>query len=205
MITLMVHRPEAPAGRATRFGGLPGVPEGFTWPACASCEGPMQFLGQLQPGEGEPLLLLFMCQNDPGLCDEWDAESGGNAVVAVEPAVPLRPAMPPGGRDDLLRPAHGSDAVAVEGDTYDDARAAWSAAASGRTPRQVLGQLGGEPAWLQGDETPDCGACGRAMAFVAQLEEGPDHRTSMNFGGGGCAYVYRCGCSAGQARLLWQS
>jgi uncharacterized protein YecT (DUF1311 family) len=46
----------------------------------------MQFLGQLRlknQFDGEPLLLLFMCQNNPSLCDEWDANADGNKVVSV--------------------------------------------------------------------------------------------------------------------------
>ena len=46
----------------------------------------MQFLAQLPLREceavlhGDQYLLLFQCQSDPGMCDEWDAESGGNAT-----------------------------------------------------------------------------------------------------------------------------
>ena len=42
------------------------------------------------------------------------------------------------------------------------------------------------------------------MRFLAQLEEGPDWRTEMNFGGGGCGYVFDCTCRSGSAKLLWQ-
>ncbi|WP_261365043.1 hypothetical protein [Anatilimnocola floriformis] len=41
------------------------------------------------------------------------------------------------------------------------------------------------------------------MNFLAQLEEGPE--PAMNFGGGGCAYVFDCGCGNHSAKLLWQS
>ncbi|GAA5138512.1 hypothetical protein GCM10023339_79590 [Alloalcanivorax gelatiniphagus] len=55
-------------------------------------------------------------------------------------------------------------------------------------------QLFGEPLWLQAEEVPDCDRCGRAMEFLAQLaqlEQGPDWRTEMNFGGGGVAYLFQ--------------
>ena len=42
------------------------------------------------------------------------------------------------------------------------------------------------------------------MQMVAQLEEGPENRTGMNFGGRGSAYVFRCGCAHGSAKMLWQ-
>ena len=67
----------------------------------------------------------------------------------------------------------------------------------------MLGQLAGAPSWLQGDETPVCAACQNRMRFVAQLEEGPDHNTAMNFGGG-CAYVFDCSCGAATGKMLWQ-
>ncbi|MEV7509706.1 hypothetical protein AB0O57_17320 [Streptomyces sp. NPDC091201] len=68
--------------------------------------------------------------------------------------------------------------------------------------RAVLGVLGGEPDWLQYDETPGCPGCARPMEFAAGLEEGPDPVTSMNFGSGrGYAHVCR-GC--GRAAFLWQ-
>ena len=61
----------------------------------------MQFLAQLAladcgipnlAGRGQALL-LFQCQNEPGLCDEWDPESGGNAarLVALAEAKPAQP------------------------------------------------------------------------------------------------------------------
>jgi len=87
-------------------------------------------------------------------------------------------------------------------DDYDEARDAWCES-NGTGGRKILGQVGGEPAWIQGDEQPACDACDAPMDFVAQLEEGPDAGTAMNFGGR-CAYVYRCTCGAGQPKMLWQ-
>jgi len=68
---------------------------------------------------------------------------------------------------------------------------------------EVLGQVGGQPAWLQNDETPVCSVCDQPMSFVAQLEEGHDHQTAANFGGGGCGYGYRCD-TCRNAAFLWQ-
>ena len=189
------------------FGGKPSAPEGaLEWPTCASCDGHMQFLGQIpvetQQGKTS-LLLLFMCQNDPGLCDEWDADAGGNAVIVV-PAKSIGSVAPPE-EGETIRPVRYSAAVVeIEGGSYDEARENWAASA-GVNFRNVLGQIGGVPAWLQGEEVPFCDSCKAPMSFVAQLEEGPDHETSMNFGGGGCAYVYHCRCDKDNAKMLWQS
>ena len=165
----------------------------------------MQFLGQLRAGGGsdDELLLLFMCQSDPGMCDEWDANGGGNKVVPVhvDGAVLAKPAD---SKNTIRSTSYAAKVINVAGDDYDKARADWSAS-SGKSRRQVLGQIGGRPAWIQGEEIPSCDACSEPMSFVAQLEEGPDAAAAMNFGGGGCAYVYRCLCGKSQAKMLWQS
>ena len=66
-----------------------------------------------------------------------------------------------------------------------------------------VGAPGGQPSWVQGDETPRCAPCGFEMDLLAQLEEGPDHAVAMNFGGG-CAHVFRRACTLDSAKLLWQ-
>lgn len=187
----------------TAFGGLPSARSGqVSWPVC-QCKSPMQFLGQLraQDASGDRLLLLFMCQAKPGLCDEWDANAGGNAVLVVG-AGQLESMPAPGGENVVRATRYGAFTVPVEAASYDDARSHW-ASSTGQAMRQVLGQLGGQPSWIQGDETPSCDQCGEGMAFVAQLEEGPDHQTAMNFGGG-CAYVFQCARCDASAKLLWQ-
>jgi hypothetical protein len=68
-----VTAPDAPV---LRTGGVPLVPSGFSWPTCAECEGTMQFLAHV-PADGG-VVAVFFCQNDPGMCDDWDAVSGGN-------------------------------------------------------------------------------------------------------------------------------
>lgn len=190
----------------TRFGGRPSVPESsFAWPTCTACQGNMQFLGQLRVqnlDSNDSLLLLFMCQNDPGSCDEWDPNAGGNRVIHV-PCQSLKLAEPPEGGDVVRATLYGASTVHVDSDDYDEAREKW-ASSSGESPRQVLGQVGEHPAWVQGEEVPYCDSCALPMSFVAQLEEGPDWKTAMNFGGGGCAYVYQCDCETHQAKMLWQ-
>ena len=203
--TLMIYAGTAPADApATRTGGLPLVPAGFGWPTCRECEGPMQFLAQIRLDDLDPrdagLLSIFMCQNDPGLCDEWDPTAGGNAAY-VFPAEGLAPAAVPTDGETLLAEVSAVRLVVVEAPDYDAARDHWATVPDRR--REVLGQVGGEPGWLQQDETPDCPGCGTAMSFVAQLEEGHDHRTDINFGGGGCGYGFRC-TDCATAAFLWQ-
>ena len=168
----------------------------------------MQFFAQVllrdvassPAGEGLDVLLIFMCQNDPGLCDDWDPTSGGNRALLV-PLGGLGAAAVPAQAEVLLPEVSGIDHVMVEGDSYEEACGTWSTT-RGRPQSEVLGGLGGSPAWLQNDETPSCPACAQAMGFVAHFEEGHDHRTAANFGGGR-GYGFACPpCRRGA--FLWQ-
>ncbi|MEH1055986.1 DUF1963 domain-containing protein [Micromonospora sp. CPCC 206171] len=208
MTTLMIYAGANVAADAagTRTGGVPLVPSEFRWPRCSECAGPMQFLAQVRLDDLDSaecgLFSIFMCQNDPGLCDEWDATSGGNCAF-VFGLDQLAPAALPSGEDILLAETSAVAYVPMnDSKNYGEACEQWSGE-SGRPQRDVLGQLGGLPAWLQADETPICAMCGLPMSFVVQLEEGHDYRTAINFGGGGCGYGFRCRpCKT--AAFLWQ-
>jgi len=207
MTTLLVRSSQDHDRAATAFGGRPLVcaDRPFAWPCCKTCTTPMQYLGRLHvaasAGRDAHLILLFMCAAQPGLCDEWDADGGGNAAIVI-PATRLTAlqTLPDGASTLPIR--YAAETYPTIHADYDAARQAW-ASATERPTRDVLGQVDGTPEWIQGDETPRCSACGERMEFVAQLEQGPDAGHEMNFGGG-CAYVFECGCKARQARLLWQ-
>ncbi|QEV44854.1 hypothetical protein CP980_07100 [Streptomyces vinaceus] len=224
--TLLIHNGSAaPDAPVSRIGGLPLAPAGTPWPTCTACSGPLQFIAQMVLDGGRGVLAVFMCANDPGSCDEWSATSGGNRayLFPLEGLVPIPlPALPAcagdgeeagedtdGDEDEdededdvrQLGAVRTVERVAVAGPEYGAAARAWSER-SGRPRGQVLGQLGGAADWLQYDETPDCTDCGRPMAFVAQLEEGPDPLTAPNFGSGS-AYAHAC-APCGRAAFLWQ-
>lgn len=209
--------PAVPDAPITRTGGVPLAPAGTQWPACASCGGPMQFLAQIlladaadrtggPAGPGSGVLALFICQNDPGTCEDWDPDAGGNRALLL-PADGLQPLPLPhldDGADEsvlALGTVRTVTTVQEDGADYDRAREAW-AARTGNPEALVLGQLGGTPAWIQGDETPTCPGCANPMPLTVQLEEGP-HPDNLNFGGGGCAYAFTCRPCA-HAVLLWQ-
>jgi len=183
------------------FGGRPSLPKAMKhdWPRCSQCSGPMQYLGRVPHPNPSKQIFIFQCANDPGMCDEWDPESGGNCAMIVDIADAVRPTKPPRKGVTALDGTWSGHAEECVADSYSDARE--EADANGWS---VIGQLGGVPDWLQEDETPECPACGNPMVLAAQLEEGPDDRTAMNFGGGGCGYVFVCPCPAGEARFLWQ-
>lgn len=200
-LLVLDHDTPEGSGAVARFGGTPMVPPGFAWPACRVCRGNMQFLCTIAEEAPPRRHLVFMCQNRPGLCEEWDPDYGGNAVVRCD-AAQLRPADLPAQGEVLAAARHAARVVAVEAADYWAARDAWAEANSGRV-LDVLGQIGGEPAWQQADETPACNDCGQPMRFVAQIEEGPDHRTALNFGSG-AAYLFACDCAGGRGKFLWQ-
>lgn len=188
----------------TRFGGLPSVDSAFSWPKCKACGGNMQFLGQVRRAGAQTLHLIFMCANDPGLCSEWEADGGANAVVCTG-TDDLRIADAPSEGEVVRTTLYGARVERVRASDYDTARAEWRQRHSDRRLREVLGQIGGEAHWLQADETPGCDHCRKPMRFVAQLEQGPDQKTEMNFGGGGCGYLFECDCAGGVGKFLWQS
>jgi hypothetical protein len=174
--------------RVSRTGGIPLVAADFVWPACVKCKGAMQFIVQLLPedvSELEGSLLVFMCQNDPGGCDDWNPRSGANKSYLF-PAGELRPAEVPGEGVTLLPAVSGMrwEAEVPEGE-------------------RGLGRVGGTPEWIQADETPGCPKCGDYMDFLAQLEQGHDHGTFINFGGDGLGYAFVCKpCQ--EAAFVWQ-
>lgn len=206
MTTLMVYAgPAAEDAAVTRTGGMPLVPGGFSWPTCRSCSGPMMFLAQVMPNEPAPLgesgvLSVFMCQNDPGMCDEWDPQAGGNQALLL-PLAGLRPAAVADGSVTRLGEVSGVEYVTMD-TGYGQSCQAW-ADRERRPVSEVLGQVGGQPSWLQHDETPACPECTTPMTFAVQLEEGHDRRTAANFGGGGCGYAFTCH-RCGTAAFLWQ-
>ncbi|MDK1475791.1 hypothetical protein QNO07_20615 [Streptomyces sp. 549] len=202
MQTLLTYAgPADERSLADRTGGLPLVPSGVDWPECATCNGPMQFVAHLLVGD-ELLLAVWMCQSDPGACEEWDPWAGGNRALLYG-RDGLRPAEVPEGGPTLLAEVSGMDRTPVDAPTYSDASRQW-ADAPGRGLRDALGKVGGEPSWLQGDETPDCPGCSAPMEFAAQWEEGHDHKTAVNFGGGGCGYGFVCRACL-RAVFLWQT
>lgn len=191
----------------TKIGGLPKDVADFQWPVCRSCKGSMQFVAQIKLADltdpsfkSRPeVLLIFMCQNDPGMCNDWNANSGGNAVVvAASGSAEIN--APETGETVLpqetfvnLKPYDSGLQEETEDDHY---------VAAVNESDAVLGKVGGNPLWLQSDETPECG-CGSQMRFVAMLEERGGG--GMNFGGGGVGYVFACTECQDKAKFLWQS
>lgn len=201
MIKLLIHSTKPTELNATSFGGRPvkNSGEDFQWPSCKHCKLPMQFLGKI--AKAGKLHQLFMCQNEPGMCEDWDANEGGNAVLVSTPRN-LELVDVPSQGICLRDTEYSAEIVEEDAASYNELINPW-AEKNGVSPRQVLGKIGGEPEWLQGDETPTCDECKQPMKLLAQLEQGPDYKTEMNFGGGGVAYSFTCECDQ-SAKFLWQ-
>ncbi|MCX5390378.1 hypothetical protein [Streptomyces sp. NBC_00094] len=199
----MIYDGSAPADSdVPRTGGVPLAPAGFAWPLCG-CGGPLQFFAHLPVEDG--VLSVFLCQNDPGACEFWDASSSANRVYLF-PREELRPvAVPEAGLTLLpatsairthvvtIDPEDACDEEGIEPDAYDLARSGWKWEPEERfgKQREVLGSLGGSPSYLEDDRLPVCPSCTGTMEFVAHLEEGMTWETAMNLGGQ-LGYVFVC-------------
>ena len=195
-----------PIGKAY-FGGHPYVPLGYPWPMCKTCAKPMRFLAQVPLEEAglaglsyqRKFLLIFQCESQPGLCDEWLSDGGGNAAVIVDSVGAKQMLAPPTAPRPFKKMAvsfkayESSEVGRTPDDEYCDALESNEA--------RVLGKVGGNPLWIQGDETPSC-ACGSRMQFLLQIEEGSEGR--FNFGGAGAGYAFICQQCPSEARFLWQ-
>lgn len=182
----------------TSFGGLPvkAVNTTIDWPVCRNCHGAMQYLGKIKTDLG--LELIFMCSQEPGMCDDWDANGGGNKVLVIENTDSLEYVQPTQSENTLRETEYGAKIIEDQHSEYFESHQQWSG-----EKREILEQLSGQPEWIQNDETPSCDCCQKQMRFVAQLEEGPDYRTAMNFGGAGSAYLFDCP-QGKTAKFLWQ-
>lgn len=200
---LMIYDGPAPADSDTpRTGGVPLAPAGFAWPVCG-CGGPLQFFAHL-PVEGA-VLSVFVCQNDPGACEFWDASSSASRVYLFPREELLPVAVPEAGLTLLpgtsairthvvtIDPEEADDDEGIEPDAYDLARSGWKREPEDRfgKQREVLGSLGGSPSYLEDDRLPVCPSCTGTMEFAAHLEEGITRETAMNLGGQ-LGYVFVC-------------
>ncbi|WP_232664434.1 DUF1963 domain-containing protein [Pseudonocardia sp. TRM90224] len=205
MMTLLAYAgPSDPSALGARTGGVPLVPAGFDWPVCAHCHGNMQFIAQLPLDALDPsgdLVSIFMCANDPGLCDEWDPIAGGNRAFLLRKGELLPATVPAEGETDLGSSSR-VELLPSDVTSYAEAYDTWTDS-TGRDQNELLGCLGGEPAWIQDEEIPSCTGCAQQMEFIAQLEPGHDDRTAANYGDAGSAYAFACR-PCGGASFLWQ-
>lgn len=156
------------------------------------------YLPEIVPDFGlDQTLLLFQCANEPGMCNEWDPNAGGNKALLIGADATSVPMQVPGGPTLLTR----EHRLELEAWTpmKEDSLDAFLSETAGRS--SVIGKAGGHPSWLQQDETPIC-KCGNRMQFVAQIDSSADRE--INFGDGGIGYAFACRLCPSEARFLWQ-
>jgi len=167
----------------------------------------MQFISQLPIDElsvselqsRRQSVLLFQCQADPGMCDEWDADSGGNAAILVTSEATGQLPVPDG--ETTLPGESRIELVDYDDSLTEDTPDDNYYKALNAPDSKILGKVGGVPLWIQSDETPTC-SCGETMHFVAQLEDRGGG--GINFGDAGAGYVFVCLKCPASAKFLWQ-
>lgn len=168
----------------TKFGGQPVWLEEPTWPLSAETGSPMRFIGQVRlPGDRVRLGYIFMTDEEDGEFVEgtWEPEGGENAFFAQ----PGRPAAFYEVAPMETGPTHGPDHIVVT-------------SAPG-TDDESLSFLGGTPAWLQGDETPEAPG---TWEHTLQMDS-CDAPFDINFGDAGIGYAF-LNTESGEGRFLWQ-
>lgn len=205
----------------SKLGGKPVFVAQLEAPHCQSCGQRMDFIGQfrldfpLQLSHRFQVAYVFMC---PGQFDErgwltcptWEALFGANTLLLQEDnglaLVPDAPARYPD-YELTLRRAPEPELDVSRFDLPDEQMELISWAT----------KLGGVPAWVQTNETPNCPHCGKCMRFVVQIDAQPDgpwaadHSQGFNyelfdFGDAGLGFVFICpnDCSP-EGAFLWQS
>ncbi|WP_028776474.1 hypothetical protein [Shimazuella kribbensis] len=142
-----------------KFGGLPEGLPAEKWPVCKECEVPMSFLFQMKHhperlplGKEGRVLYVFQCENG-GECSTWEADSGCNKVLILEPEE--------------------WDKTPMEGVPHDDTMMLPDIAVSKWETKEMTNQeddsvwthFGGEPIWIQSPES-----LGDNYVFTAQLD-----------------------------------
>ncbi|GAA3924939.1 hypothetical protein Aau02nite_20960 [Amorphoplanes auranticolor] len=163
----------------TKMGGQPVWLQAPQWPVSRSLGEPMTFIGQFRlDTDGElRMAYLFMTAGDEYVDGTWEPEGGENAVIVQpEGSVPAFFAV----TDISEGPSWPvEDHLPVNQQVHGD--------------EEALEFLGGEPVWLQGDETP-----GPGWQLIGQLTD-----RFHNFGDAGIGYIFVSPDGA-EGRFLWQ-
>lgn len=224
----------------TKIGGTPhGLPAG-QWPQCRQCRHPLRFVLQLDLRS--PLLLssayqlafLFLCEGyeDERGCHTWDAEAGANAIVFASGPSEERTPSPANIGFFPERAVDWTDYIPVTEENEDSGfinRESWEQVEQALettsddedivitvpehygAPETLL--IGGDPQWLQSDESPTCPRCSGPLRLLAQIDAlidagcGDAESYWLPFGSGGVGYMFICDreCHPSGSAFLWQT
>lgn len=157
------HTTDAEHADSAAFGGLPfGLPED-QWPICPECEGPLTFLFQMEHhneyfplGKKGRVLYLFQCESEEG-CSSWEADSGCNHVLILEPEEFTNTVAEQPDEDILILP----ELVVIDWETSENQEQIKAKSPFGGT------RWGGDPQWIQSPENPPA-----SYQFIAQIGSG---------------------------------
>ena len=195
----------------SKVGGRLVLAIGEEIPKCRECGHPMNFLIQLRlpPDEdgGYRAALVFMCENNPGMCQSWEPASGANAVLLLRELSSIAPAgeaeYPPFQIVWVEHPEFTVDPnERPEGSDEAVADAEWNAFVD----KFGWNKRGGYPVWVQNPEEPLCPTCGGPTEFIAQFYSMLTANLMVNFGDVGVGYLFLCEkrCSDRGGAFLWQ-
>jgi hypothetical protein len=223
-----------------KLGGLPSRLPREIWPKCAVCGKSQSLLAQLSHDErrldlGRPgrVMFVFQCAHDPGMCGAWDASSGANACIVIEPEdlVDAEPARsddaPPQDNEVRIVAWRARDdglPESIARSFFDDA-SYWALADDVLTRVTWSTRLGGVPRWIQSPSEAMAsgwrfvGQLDSAYSFISPPQEAPawvgidpekfEGRTHVaigpNFGDGGIAYLFlKDTDGVPRGKMLWQ-
>lgn len=193
----------------SKIGGVPVLYDRIEWPKCASCGKSMEFIGQfclsqpLKLSAKYEMAYVFMCPGEYDangwlICETWNYQSGANVVILQR-------------KNDTFHSENYQQKIPeyiLDFEKYDEPLIDFSDYDIDEEVRDSVVttmKIGGVPAWLQDNETPDCPICGKPMKFVAQVSSelnGPldadpskwdeQEYNSLEFGGDGMGYLFIC-------------
>lgn len=206
----------------SKIGGNPIFFNKANWPKCSFCGNNMDFIGQISLNEpvkfssSSDIAYIFMCPgeyDENGLlkCETWNAQSGANMVILQKKT------------ETIYKELHHykiSDYTLTFRKVMEPLVDFSDPEIDEKVKEKVVTttKIGGIPAWLQDNETPNCPACGKPMQFIAQIDSELDGQlgadvskwspnNSLDFGGSGIGYLFLCGnerCDHTQGAFLWQ-
>jgi hypothetical protein len=223
-------RPRTEFGRGqlvdSRYGGVPWLAPGESWPACAHCRRPLQLLLQLNLAhlpepEGTGLVQLFYCTNREAGCEDlceahlpFSAaslvrlvypESAGAEVVARQPregCTPFSERRIVGWRElpsELPWFDEAWDLLENRGTKVDEL---WQEGLEELPDPSQGDKLGGWPRWISDVDYPHCPRCSIPMELFFQLAG--DH-LPLRFGDDGCGWLTRCPDHPAELAFGWTS
>ena len=215
---------------ASRYGGIPWLSRGESWPPCGHCHRAMHLFLQINLEEspadvggrfGRGMIEFFYCKRRDCVedCGRKFPPDEMSLVRLVDLDEPGRPGSRHEGPEDLF-PADlivdweeqmdyhpdRDDLKELGIEVTDEERDLFD----GFGLIETGDKLGGWPAWIQGSQSMACRSCGRSMQHIFQFE--PHVHLDYSFGqeffdrpvDWGCGWLFQCPEHKNQLAFTWQ-